>query len=160
MVIKFRQISTIWKNLALSIQYVSCWIHASCFSPINYCKYLNRLGIKIAWMLKSVNYTMFKKVCSFYFLNISIKQVVKIIWHKAILPPQTDGSVVFARWCQCAPPSNTWFFGPPESTSKMAHLSVHPSLQSWQHSFPILYSGPHLSPQCCCPFSWGIWTPI
>jgi len=26
------------------------------------------------------------------------KQVVKVIWHKAASPQQTDGSVVFARW--------------------------------------------------------------
>jgi len=31
------------------------------------------------------------------------KQVVKVIWHKAALPQHTDGSVVFARWRQCAP---------------------------------------------------------
>jgi len=27
-------------------------------------------------------------------------KVVKVIWHKAALPPHTDGSVVFARWRQ------------------------------------------------------------
>jgi len=35
------------------------------------------------------------------------KQVVKVIWHKAASPPLTNGSVVFARWRQCAPPSST-----------------------------------------------------
>jgi len=30
--------------------------------------------------------------------------VVKVIWHKAASPPQTDASVVFARWRQCALP--------------------------------------------------------
>jgi len=30
------------------------------------------------------------------------KQVVKVIWHKTASPPQTDGSIVFARWRQCA----------------------------------------------------------
>jgi len=31
------------------------------------------------------------------------EQVVKVMWHKAALPPQTDGSTAFARWRQCAP---------------------------------------------------------
>jgi len=26
------------------------------------------------------------------------KQVAKVIWHKAVLPQQTDGSIIFARW--------------------------------------------------------------
>jgi len=30
------------------------------------------------------------------------QQVVKVIWHKATSPPQTDGSIVFARLRQCA----------------------------------------------------------
>ena len=30
------------------------------------------------------------------------KQVVKVIWHKTASPPHMDGSIVFARWCQCA----------------------------------------------------------
>jgi len=28
--------------------------------------------------------------------------VVKVIWHKTASPPQTHGSIVFARWRQCA----------------------------------------------------------
>jgi len=28
--------------------------------------------------------------------------VVKVIWHKTASPSQTDGSIVFARWRQCA----------------------------------------------------------
>jgi len=31
-----------------------------------------------------------------------VQQVVKVIWHKTASPPQVDGSVVFARWRQCA----------------------------------------------------------
>jgi len=64
-------------------------------------------------------------------------QVVKVIWHKAVSPPQTDGSVVFARWHQCAlhggtlaPPGEyDWIcasFGPPESTTQTAFRSVNP----------------------------------
>jgi len=26
-----------------------------------------------------------------------------VILHKAAPPPHRDGSIVFARWCQCAP---------------------------------------------------------
>ena len=32
------------------------------------------------------------------------RQVFKVIWHEAASPPQTDGSIVFARWRQCALP--------------------------------------------------------
>jgi len=40
-------------------------------------------------------------------------QVVKVIWHKAASSlPHTDSSIVFVRWRQCAPPSNTQFLGP------------------------------------------------
>ena len=39
-----------------------------------------------------------------------IKSVVKEIWHKAASPPHMGGSIVFARLCHCAPPSNTCFF--------------------------------------------------
>ena len=28
--------------------------------------------------------------------------MVKVIWHKTASPPQMDGSIVFARWRQCA----------------------------------------------------------
>jgi len=38
--------------------------------------------------------------------------VVKIISDRAASRPHTDGSIVlFTRWRQCAPPSNTWFTG-------------------------------------------------
>jgi len=30
------------------------------------------------------------------------EQVIKVIWHKTASPPQTDSSIVFARWRQCA----------------------------------------------------------
>jgi len=32
----------------------------------------------------------------------NVEQVVKVIWLKAASPPHMDGSVVFARWRQCA----------------------------------------------------------
>jgi len=39
--------------------------------------------------------------------QVSVEQMVKLIWYKAASPPYMDGSVIFARWRQCAPPSNT-----------------------------------------------------
>ena len=42
-------------------------------------------------------------------LLIKSIQMVQVIWHKAASPTHTDGSFVFARWCQCALPSNTCF---------------------------------------------------
>ena len=37
------------------------------------------------------------------FINNNNNNVIKVIWHKAASPPHTNGSVVFARWRQCAP---------------------------------------------------------
>ena len=64
------------------------------------------------------------------------QQVIKIIWHKTAMPPQTDGSIVFARWRQCAFPCGhigaTWrirlnlcFL-----RSNRVHNSVHPFFHS------------------------------
>jgi len=39
----------------------------------------------------------------------SHEQVVKVIWQQAASPQHMDGSVVFARWCQCTPLPNTCF---------------------------------------------------
>jgi len=58
-----------------------------------------------------------------------------------------DGSVVFARWLQCAPPCNTCFLGPPESTSETASRSVQPFSHSSPQRVPILHNGPPLSHQ-------------
>jgi len=42
-----------------------------------------------------------------------LQKVIKVIWYKTTSPPQTDSSVVFARWRQCALPSGhigvTWW---------------------------------------------------
>ena len=40
------------------------------------------------------------------------QQVVKVIWQEAASPPHMHGSIVFVRWRQCAPSSNTCFLGP------------------------------------------------
>jgi len=93
---------------------------------------------------------------------------------KIASPPQTDGSIVFSRWCQCALPSghigatwriwlNFWThadFGPLESTTQMANWLVQPFLHSSRQKVSILYnrqpfpqklplptggSGPHLT---------------
>jgi len=43
------------------------------------------------------------------YLLLLITQVVKVIWHKTASPPQTDGSILFARWRPCAfPCGHTW----------------------------------------------------
>jgi len=78
--------------------------------------------------------------------NFSVRQVVKVIWHQTTSPPQTDGSIVFDRWRQCALPCGyigticeyNWTcasFGPPESSTQMASWLVQPFLQGslmWQ----------------------------
>ena len=48
-------------------------------------------------------------------------KVIKVVSHKATLPPHTDYSVVFARWCQCAPSLD-----PHDSASRTASRSVQP----------------------------------
>jgi len=77
------------------------------------------------------------------------KQVVKVILQKGHIAAAHDGSIVFASWSQCAPPSNTCFFGPtPESTSKTTARSVSQFLHSSRQTVPIslLYNGPLLPP--------------
>jgi len=43
-------------------------------------------------------------------------------------PPRTDRSIVFIWWRQCAPPTNTRFFGPTRVCSWTASRSVQPCL--------------------------------
>jgi len=85
-------------------------------------------------------------------LTVILKQVVKVFWHKAASPPQTDSSVVFDRWRQCALPwghiGATWrirlnlcFIGPPDSTAQTINWSVQPFLHRSPHSVPIFYNG-------------------
>ena len=69
-----------------------------------------------------------------------------------------DGSILFTRWCQCAPPSNTQF---PRHTPLSIRNSIWMGLAvfaqltaespynlQWTASFPRN-----------CHFAWGIWTP-
>jgi len=71
--------------------------------------------------------------------NNTYTQVVKVIWHKATSPPHMDGSVVFFRWCQCAPPyieSQKWL--PWQRPS--APMDPHPTHDSYTaHPFCIVY---------------------
>jgi len=72
----------------------------------------------------------------------SIIKVVKVIWHTATLPPQTEGSIVFGRLCQCAPHLIYSSLDPPDSASQNARQSVQPYLQGSRQRVPILYNGP------------------
>jgi len=78
-------------------------------------------------------------------------------------PPQTDGSIVFARWRQCFLPwrhiGATWrirlnacFLGLSVSTTQTINRSVEPFLHMSRQKVPVLYAQN-------CPFPWGIWTP-
>jgi len=71
-----------------------------------------------------------------------LQQVVKVIWQEGPSPPYTDGSVVFARWRQCAPHLVYDSLGPPESTTQTASRSVQPFLHSSQQS---VVACPHMS---------------
>ena len=88
--------------------------------------------------------------------------------HKTASRPQTDSSIVFARWRQCVGPCGhigaTWeydwtcaSFGPPESTTQTANRSVQPLLHSSRQKVSILYNGRPFSP--IFPLLMGVWTP-
>jgi len=102
------------------------------------------------------------------FLSQWHEQVVRVIWHKTALLPQTDGLIVSARWCLYALPFGhtgaTWrirlnlCFSPRKSTTHMAKRSVQPLLYSsrqcrqvhWRHlanTTEIVHSGA----------TWQIW---
>jgi len=70
-----------------------------------------------------------------------------------------DGSVVFARWRQCALPSKIRFLRPTGVIPKTVYRSVQLFLHSSQQKVPILYNGPPLSPSKLPPSHMGIWTP-
>ena len=80
-------------------------------------------------------------------------------WHTAASPPHMDGSIVFVRWRQHAPTSNTWFPGPtpPISASQTASRSVQPFLHSSRQS-PYTLQWATSSPLQNCPFTLWIWT--
>jgi len=75
--------------------------------------------------------------------------------------PQTDGSIVFARWRQCiivpsyvgtlAPPVRIWlnlcFLRPTRVHNQMANRSIQPLLHSSSHKVPILYNGQPFPPK-------------
>jgi len=96
-------------------------------------------------------------------LQSAVQQVVKVIWYKMASPPQTDGSIVFVRWRQCAHWGGT--LAPPDeydwtctsfcttSTTQTANRSVQPFLHSSRQSVPILYNRGPFHPKL--PFSWG-----
>ena len=106
-----------------------------------------------------------KTVLLLYFDHIKEKQLVKVIWHKAASPPQTDDSVVFARLRKCALPwghvtlappgeydSTCASFGPAESTTHTANRSVQPFLHSLRKSVVG-----HALPLIIMPLRIGIW---
>jgi len=70
-----------------------------------------------------------------------------------------DGSVVFARWRQCAPHLKTCFLGPTRVQTTNGISIIQTFLHSSRQNVPILYNRQPFPPQNC-PFLWGIWTPI
>jgi len=54
------------------------------------------------------------------------KQMVRVIWHKAASPPQTDSSIIFAN----VPPPMRAHWRHLANTTELVLLSVHSSLQS------------------------------
>ena len=95
--------------------------------------------------------------------------MVKVIWHKAASSPQTDGKIVFARWCQCAVPLEhivaTW-----RIQLNLCFVQAHPSPQPKRQIDRFSHfctahgrvssgmPGHVLSPNNCS-FGWGILAP-
>jgi len=84
----------------------------------------------------------------------------QVISHTATSPPHMDGLVVFVRWRQHAPTSNTWFPWP-------IHPSHHPKLHLDRFSCfhtahgkeSLHFTMGHLfPPPSNCPFTLWIWT--
>ena len=62
-------------------------------------------------------------ICTTTVVSKNCQQVVKVIWEKAASPPHMDGSIIFARWRQCAAHPHA-SFGPPVSTTQTASRSI------------------------------------
>jgi len=67
---------------------------------------------------------------------------------KAASPPHMDSSVVFDRWRQCAPPSNTCFRGPtcPYAKQHVDWLSCVCTAQGRESLYCTIRYGPPISP--------------
>ena len=70
--------------------------------------------------MSSVYFQTYQRFCAVYGIDHIItlldaatvaEQVVKVMWHEAASQRRTDHSIVFAKRCQCASLSNTWFLG-------------------------------------------------
>jgi len=96
------------------------------------------------------------------------QQVVKVILHKTALSPQTDGSIVFTRWCQCAFPCGqtgaTWrmrlnfcFLLPTRVHNLNGKSTRSAVLAQLTAESPYTYNGLFF-PQNC-PFRWGYLDP-
>jgi len=97
--------------------------------------------------------------------------MVKVIGHKTASPPQTDGSIAFSRWRQCALPcwhiGATWriwlnfgFLRPTgvhNSNDKSIGSAVAAQLTA-ESPYTFQWDAP--LPALNCPFPWGIWTPF
>ena len=88
--------------------------------------------------------------------------MVRVLWLKAASLPHVDGSIVFARWCQCAPHLTRASLGPPKSIPRTASWSVLSFLHSSRQTISIVHNGPPLSPSEL-PLDIGgsgDWTPV
>jgi len=78
------------------------------------------------------------------------------------LLPQMDGTIVFAKWCQCATPSNTCFRGPTQSPCQTLYLNWFSHICTAHGRESLYFTMGHLYPPQNRPLrihGW-IWTPI
>jgi len=85
------------------------------------------------------------------FLHSSHQIVVRHVGHT---PPPSKLSYPWGS----VPPSNMWFFGPPNSASQTVSRSFQPFLHSSRQRVPILCNGRPFPLKL--PLPMGIWTPI
>ena len=90
--------------------------------------------------------------------HVSLLKWSKKFDKKAASPPHMDGSTVFARWRQCAPPSNIWLPGP-SGRSIPDGISIGPAgFAQLTADRPYALQSAAL-PLKISPFPWGILSP-
>ena len=91
---------------------------------------------------------------TFYDHSLSDRQqVVKVIWQRAASPPHKNGSMVFARWRQCASHLIHPSLGPLRSIPSGISIGSAVFAELTRQGVHILYNGPPFPPQNY-PFPW------
>ena len=134
------------------------------FAALNRGRHVHSAGRPSRWALAHISSFVGLREHLYWYLSLTKCLLIimitsrQVIWHEAASPPQTDGSVVFARWRQYASPSST-----PQLAS--APYCCWPPLSCFETRVSVVEHSracPRLAPFRTqnCPFTWGIWSPI